>query len=335
MSTNSILILTDRQMRGLIAWPDALRASEAAYCHYSAGRANSPNRTRLALRDGRRFAVMPAVDLDADALGVKLVGYYPDNPAQGLPRVTGSYVLIDPNTGLPLALMDGAYLTNLRTAAGGVVAARTLARPGWRRLGIIGSGALATMSAQAFLAADAPASIALYSRTPAHLARFAESLARDTTAQVHACTTPEELVRASEVILCATDTHAPLFDGAALHDGQLVISIGANTPTTRELDARTMTAGEIFCDSRSAVSTECGEIIIAQQEGRLPATPALTELGAVLNGASPGRRTDSETLVFLSTGLAVQDALTARMIVDRARQLQVGSSVRLIDRTDE
>lgn len=331
VGTHSILILSDRQMQGLIEWPDALRASETAYRHYSAGLANSPNRTRLPLRDGRRFAVMPAADHDANALGVKLVGYYPDNPALGLPRVTGSYVLIDPVTGLPLALMDGTYLTNLRTAAGAIVAARTLGRVGWKRLGIIGSGALATMSAQGFLATDPPASIALYSRTHAHAERLAGSLAAQTSAAVRAYATPEDVVRESDVILCATDTHTPLFDGGTLRSGQLAISIGANTPTTRELDTQTMTAGRIFCDSRSAVSAECGEVIIAQQEGRLPADPSLTELGAVLNGASPGRHHDHEMLVFLSTGLAVQDVLTARVIVERARQDGAGSAVKLLD----
>ncbi len=318
-------------MQGLIDWPDALRASESAYRHYSVGLADSPNRTRLPLRDGRRFAVMPAADHEANALGVKLVGYYPSNPDVGLPRVTGSYILIDPITGLPLALMDGTYLTNLRTAAGAIVAARTLGRRGWRRLGIIGSGALATMSAQGFLAIDPPESIALYSRTPAHVARLTESLANQSSAAVRACTTPEDVVHESDVILCATDTHAPLYDGRALRSGQLAISIGANTPTTRELDTQTMTAGRIFCDSRSAVSAECGEIIIAQQEGRLPADPPLTELGAVLNGVSTGRNDDREILTFLSTGLAVQDVLTARIIVERARETGAGSPVTLID----
>lgn len=331
MPAHSVLILSDRQMQGLVEWPDALRASEDAYRHYSAGLANSPNRTRMPLRDGRRFAVMPAVDHGTNGLGVKLVGYYPDNPSQGLPRVTGSYVLIDPTTGLPLAMMDGAYLTNLRTAAGAIVAARTLGRPGWKRLGIIGSGALAAMSAQGFLAEGPPATIALYSRTPANLSRFVDSLSGRASTRVSACTTPEDVVRESEVILCATDTLTPLFDGSALSEGQLVISIGANTPATRELDTQTMLAGRIFCDSRSAVSAECGEIIIAQHEGRLPASPELIEIGVVLNSANRGRQSDAETLVFLSTGLAVQDVLTAQVIVERAREKQVGSAVRLIE----
>lgn len=328
---HQMLILSDRQMQGLIDWPEALRASETAYRHYSAGLAHSPNRTRLPLREGSRFAVMPAADLDAAALGVKLVGYYPNNPARDLPRVTGSYVLIDPITGLPQAMMDGAYLTNLRTAAGAIVAARTLGPRGWRHLGIIGSGALATMSARGFLAGQPPESIALYSRTPGNLTRFAESLAGHAGTRIRACATPEEVVGDAEVVLCATDTHAPVFDGNALHGGQLVISIGANTPTTRELDTRTIVAGRIFCDSRSAVSAECGEIIIAQQEGRLPTAPDLTELGAVLNNAAAGPRDSGETRVFLSTGLAVQDALTAQVIVERARAKQVGSLVSLIE----
>lgn len=328
---HDILILSDRQMQGLIDWPDALSASETAYRHYSANRANSPTRMRLPLRDGRRFAVMPAVDHDADALGVKLVGYYPDNPDRGLPRVTGSYALIDSSTGLPLALMDGAYLTNLRTAAGGIVAARALAPSGWRRLGIIGSGALATMSAHGFIAAGPPASIALYSRTAAHRARLAQSLSGRSTASIRVCATPEEVVRDADVVLCATDTHTPLFDGAKLRAGQIVISIGANTPATRELDTRTMLAGRIFCDSRAAAIAECGEIIIAQQEGHLPAAPDLTEIGATLNRVSAGRLTAEETLVFLSTGLAVQDVLTARVIFERAARRRVGTAARLIE----
>ena len=331
MQTPPVRILSDRQMMGLIEWSVALEASHTAFRHFSAGLARSPNRLRLMLHEGRRFAVMPGADLESGALGAKLVGYYPDNPRHGLARVTGAYMLFDPVTGLPLALMEGALLTNLRTAAGAVVAARALAPRGWRRLGIIGSGGLATMSAQAFLATDTPAQIRLYSRTAANLGRLAKDLQAQSGAEIKACRTPEEVVQGADVIICCTDTQAPVFDGAALKGGELVISLGANTPSTRELDLTTMLAGRIFADSRFAVLAECGEIIIPHKEDKLPADPLSAEVGEVLNGTRPGRQDANETLVFLSTGLAVQDALTAQAIYARALREGVGSTAPLFE----
>lgn len=331
MLTPPVRILSNRHMMSLIDWPAFLEASHTAFRHFSAGLSNSPNRLRLMLRDGRRFAVMPGADPESGALGAKLIGYYPDNPRHGFARVTGAYMLFDPVTGLPLALMEGALLTNLRTAAGAVVAARVLAPQGWRRLGIIGSGGLASMSAQAFLATDTPAQICLYSRTVANLGRFAADLHAWSGAKITACRTPEEVVQGADVIVCGTDTQVPVFDGTALQGGGLVISLGANTPGTRELDLATMLAGRIFVDSRTAVLAECGEVIIPQKQGKLPADPLSAELGEVLNGARLGRLEASEALVFLSTGLAVQDALTAQVIYARAVQQGIGTVAPLFE----
>lgn len=335
----TILILSDGEMARMVDWPSTFEATRTACRHFSAGLAHSPNRLRIPLAEGRRFAVMPGADLGAGALGAKLVGYYPDNPARGLARVTGIYTLFDPLTGLPLSLMEGAYLTNLRTAAVAVVAAEVLARSGWRRLGVIGSGGLGTMTAEAFLTAP-PAEIRLFSRTAANLDRLIRVLegrlanlqaSRHDTPTIIRCDTPEDVAANSDVLVCATDTKTPLFDGAVLTQGQLVISLGANTPTTRELDLPTMRAGRVIADSRSAVLAECGEILIPQREGQLPADPVFAELGELLNGAKMGRQSDAETLVFLSTGLAVQDVLTAQQIYHRALAHGIGTRAALFD----
>jgi ornithine cyclodeaminase len=329
MHNGRVLILSDREMKRLIDWSETRQATETAYRHFSAGLANSPNRMRLMLREGSRFAAMPGADLETGALGAKLVGYYPDNPSRGLARVSAAYVLVDPVSGVVLSLMEGAFLTNIRTAVAAVVAAGALARRGWRRLGVIGSGALATNSAKAFLATERPEQIRLYSRTAANLARFAADLAGHAGVEIVACASPEDVVRGADVIVCATDTHTPVFDGAALESSQLVVSLGANTPATRELDLLTMKRGRFFVDSRLAVLAECGEVILPQKEGTLPADPVYAELGEVLNGTRPGRVDDTETLIFKSTGLAVQDALTAQLMYHRAVEQGVGVSVSL------
>ncbi|MFM9888835.1 MAG: ornithine cyclodeaminase family protein, partial [Burkholderiales bacterium] len=333
----TILILSDGEMARLIDWPSAFEATKAACRRFSAGVAHSPNRLRIPLEEGRRFAVMPSADLGAGARGAKLIGYYPDNPARGLARVTGIYTLFDPVTGLLLALMEGAYLTNVRTAAGAVVAAEVLARSGWRRLGVIGSGGLGTMAAEAFLAAR-PAEIRLFSRTAVNLDRLIRVLEGQLASRpggdiprIIRCDTPEDVAGNSDVLVCATDTKTPVFDGTVLTQGQLVISLGANTPTTRELDLPTMRVGRVIADSRSAVLAECGEILIPQRECQLPADPVFGELGEILNGTKMGRQSDSETLVFLSTGLAVQDVLTAQQIYHRALAQGIGTRAALFD----
>jgi len=336
MTSPQTVVLSDRQVDSVCDWIEAFSASRDAFVRYSAGAAQSPNRLRLPLADGRRFALMPSIDLERNALGVKLVGYYPDNPSRGFSRVTGVYTLFDPETGVIRALIEGSSLTNLRTAAGAVVAARALARRGWRRLGIIGSGGLAAASARAFAAQDPPEAIHLFSRTAANAERLAGSLREMLRARAPDCVvcvrdSPEALVRDCDIVVCGTDTRVPVFDGGALQSGQLVISLGANTPTTRELDARTMTAGRLFVDSRSAVLAECGEIALARHEGCFAQDPDLTEIGEVLAGLRPGRVDDRETLVFLSTGLAIQDALTATGLLRSARARGIGTAVSMIE----
>lgn len=334
--SNRVVVLSGRQIERICDWKLAFEASADAFLRYSTADVQSPNRMRLQLGDGRRFALMPSVDPGRGALGVKLVGYYPDNPAHGLARVTGVYALFDPQTGTIGALMEGGTLTNLRTAAGAVVAARALARPGWRRLGVIGSGGLACASARAFVADGPPESVTVHSRTPANAARLVDTLRSELSAKglptvVRVADSVDALVRDSDVIVCGTDTKVPVFDGRALRCGQLVISLGANTPATRELDSETMVAGRVFVDSRSAVLSECGEIAIARAEGRLGDEPELTELGAVLAGTRPGRLNDDETLVFLSTGLALQDSLTAIGLMRRALDGGVGTTADLLE----
>jgi ornithine cyclodeaminase/alanine dehydrogenase-like protein (mu-crystallin family) len=336
MTTANLVVLSDRQLLRLCDWATACDASDEAFRRYSAREVLSPDRIRLPLADGRRFALMPSADLGSDALGVKLVGYYPDNPSLGHARVTGVYALFDPGTGILRALLEGSALTNLRTAAGAVVTARALAPRGWRRLGIIGSGGLAGASARAFASQCRPEAIDLYSRTAANAGTLAASLraefdALGTPIDVRVRTTPEDLVRDADVIVCGTDTRTPVFDGRALRGGQLVVSLGANTPTTRELDAVTMTAGRLFVDSRTAVMAECGEIALARQEGHFADPPELTEIGDVLAGRRPGRLDERETLVFLSTGLAVQDVLTALRIDRAARAAGQGTLAPLIE----
>jgi ornithine cyclodeaminase/alanine dehydrogenase len=299
-----------------------LEATRLAYKEFSAGSTLSPLRTRLHLHNGGRYAVMPAYA--ASALGTKIVGYFPDNPDYQLPRTLGVYVLNDPKTGLPLAIMDATFITSVRTAGGGIVATQALACPGWRCLGVIGSGSLAKMSVLGFAESASIDEIHIFSRTKVNKDKFASFLQQRLQMKISVADSPDQVVKKSDVIVCATDTHQPVFDGNDLREGQMVVSIGANTPTTRELDLSTIQAGKLVVDSRASVTAECGELLIPMNEGLLNDNPIYAEIGEILAETIQGREAPEETIIFKATGIGVQDVIFADLVYKEALRLGIG-----------
>ena len=259
--------------------------------------------------------LMPAWTRVGDYLGVKIVNVFPDNGALGLPAVQGTYVLQSGRTGQTLALMDGARLTQWRTAAASALAARYLAREDARNLLIVGAGALAPFLARAHASQRRIDCIEVWN----HRSEGARKLAAALNAAGYRARAAEHLqdaVREADIISCATLSHKPLIAGAWLQPGQHVDLVGAFTMQMRETDDIALKRARLFVDTPAALS-EGGEVAQALMSGAIDKTDIVADLAALCRGA-PGRSDDREITLFKSVGTAVEDLAAAILVWRRA-----------------
>ena len=314
-----IRILSASDVRAALPMPKAIDAMRYAYSQLSAGTAIAPPRQHIATDKGVTL-IMPAYLPEHDQFGIKVVSVYDDNPNLNLPRITATVLVLDPVTGSPKAFMDGASLTAIRTGAGGGVAADLLARKDAKTVGLFGAGVQARSQLQAVMAVRDIARVNLISRTQASAAQLATEISEWTTnaPEVNLVSTPQEVVQDADIVLCATTSATPLFDGNALQSGTHITAVGTFVPEKREVDTTTIRrADRIVVDSREACLAEAGDLII-------PNADIDAEIGEIVNGDRPGRQSDSEITFFKSVGVAVQDAVAGVAVLAEAEAKGLG-----------
>lgn len=243
------------------------------------------------------FGLMPAY---ADALGAKLVTFYPKN--QGVPTHHALIVLFRPETGEPLAVLDGTYITEVRTAAVSAIATDLLAQPEAHTLCLLGSGVQARSHLAALGLVRRFREVRVWS--PRHAAAFAQAHG------VRACATAEEAVRGADVVVVATSSREPVLQGEWVSPGAHINAVGACRPDWRELDDAVLGRARLYVDSRAAAAVESGDIIAA----RAP----VTELGEVIATPALGRHGPGEITLFKSLGLAIEDLVSADLVYQSA-----------------
>jgi len=288
------LVLDEAAVRRLLRMEDLIPAMARALADLSAGRVVQPVRVILPITDHQGFfGVMPAY---AGALGAKLVSFYPNN--QGIPTHHALIVLFRPETGEPIAIMDGRLITEMRTAAASAVASHLLARPDASVLAIIGSGVQARSHLEALRLVRSFGEVRVWS--PRNARAFAEQFG------VQAMGSAEEAVRGAHVVVAATSSTTPVLMGEWLSPGTHVNAVGATRPEWRELDDAALARARVFVDSKEAAMRESGDIIAAGQ--------GFAEIGEVIAGARPGRTTADEVTLFKSVGVAVEDVVSADLV---------------------
>jgi ornithine cyclodeaminase len=262
-------------------------------------------------------------------LGAKVVSVFPNNPARGLPTVSGLLLLIDAATGQPAALMDATYLTALRTGAASGAATDLLAAPGARTAAVLGTGAQADTQVVAVCTARPIDRVWVYSRRAENVTAFVRRVQPEVRAKLVPAASTAEAVREADVVCAATTSATPVFDGRDLQPGAHVNGIGSFTKAMQEVDAETVRrAGRVFVDCRAAALEEAGDVILPLRLGLITEAD-LIELGAVVAGEHPGRTAAEEITLFKGVGVAVQDVATGGEIVRRARALRLGREVQL------
>ncbi|HWY21030.1 MAG TPA: ornithine cyclodeaminase family protein [Candidatus Acidoferrum sp.] len=296
--------LDEEEVRSYLRMPDLIDAMQKALVEFSAGRVQQPVRTVLKFGDSSFFGLMPSYVPSLPALGAKLVTVCAANALRGLDTHQAVIVMLNPETGIAEAILDGRYITEARTAAVSAVSARLLARKDARVLGILGSGVQARSHYEALALVREFTEVRAWSPNPARLRQFAA----DTGAR--AMPNAEAVVRGADVVVAVTASPTPVILNEWVSDGAHVIAVGACIPTQRELDPALVERSRLIVDSRAAALQEAGDVVMGINEGRWTESHIAAELGEL-----PTRKNDREITVFKSLGLAVEDIFAAHLVL--------------------
>ena len=310
------LLLNEQQVRTLAPMSDLIEAMEGALIAYSSGAAGQPVRTVVDVGpDKNFFGVMPAyVGGSGEALGAKLVTFFVTNTALGVPTHFATIVLLDPHTGALQAILDGRYLTEARTSAVSAVSARWLARPGSKRLAIIGSGVQAQSHLEALGRVFELEQVRVWSPTRKKLEAFCE------THGVLAATSAEEAVHDADMVAVVSAARTPVVMDEWIRSGTHIMAVGACRASHRELDGKLVARARVVVDSRAGALREAGDILIPISEGLFDASHIAGELGE-----RPSRQSPDEITIFKSLGMAVEDVVAAKLVYDRAVAAKSGT----------
>jgi ornithine cyclodeaminase len=328
-----MLVLTREDVRSLVSMEQAIDLVRVAFQDLSAKRALSPLRTGLEIIPGTGTTlVMPAYVPSASALGLKVVSVFRGNPARGLPTITSMVCLVDDETGQPLAILEGAYLTALRTGAVSGLASSLLAREDSRVLSVIGAGAQALTQAAAVCAVRTIERVIVVARSEESLERFRTRCAQDWPDLVDRLETTRDVstaVRSADIVCTATTSHEPVFDDADIRPGTHINGVGSFTPSMQEIPAATVARSLVVVDQLGPALEEAGDLIIPLEGGAISRDHVAREIGALASGTVGGRERDDQVTLFKSVGNAVQDMAVAKYAVDEATRQGRGQVVDL------
>jgi ornithine cyclodeaminase len=324
-------ILSRVDVQRAVTMADAIAVIKDAYIQLSAGQAVVPLRTPVPVQrhDGVTL-FMPAYLGSSDALGAKIVSVFPGNLARGLPTIHAIVVVVEAATGRPLAVMDGTYLTAMRTGAASGVATQLLANPDASRVAIFGGGVQARTQLEAVCTVRRIVQASVFDPAAGLASAFAEEMrARGgpIPADVSVAASPRDALRGADVVCTATTSRAPVFDDADLEPGVHINAIGSYTPEMQEIPSETVARARVVVDSRTASLAETGDLLSPIRLGLFRETDIHGEIGEIASGRLPGRQSKEEVTFFKSVGLAVQDVAVASLILRRAMAEDLGIEV--------
>ncbi len=325
-----VLLLSRADVEGLISMREAIEAVEEAFRAKGLGKVQMPPKLYVYFdRYGGDFRTMPAYLEELDAAGVKVVNVHPKNPSEcGLPTVMATIFLLDPKTGAPLAIIDGTHITNLRTGAGGGVAAKYLARPDSRIAAMVGAGAQARTQLMALCEVREIKEVRVWSRKKSSCEKFIQEMNMPgLTFKI--CETVKDAVVESDIVATTTPACGPIVDDEWISKGTHINAIGADAPGKQELDSTILKRAKIVVDDFEQ-ATHSGEVNVPLAKGVISREDIYAEMGEIVVGKKPGRISDDEITVFDSTGLAIQDIAVAWRVYEKAKKLGKGEEVELL-----
>jgi len=307
---------------------DTVDIVRRAFIEHANGRAAFPLRS-VAMAEAGLLGAMPgSVRGERAALGAKLVTVFRGNAARGAHTHNAVITLFSPETGDPLALMDGRYITEIRTAAVSAIASRALAKADASTVAILGTGVQARAHIEAMRTLESVTSIRVWGRDFEKAAALTK-LESEAGIPVSAVATICDACRGADIVCTVTASDEPVIGEGDIAAGTHINAVGACTPRARELTADLVGRARIVCDSREGARAEAGDIILAMRDGALPAQPEIALLGDVLAGKIVGRTSSAEITLFESLGVAIEDLACAALVYERASAQGAGTSVSL------
>lgn len=324
----TVKLLSRDDVKQLLTMEGAIGILEDAFAGLARGEVVMPVRTPIKAPEHEGLALfMPAYVPSLGALGAKVVTVYKNNPSQhNLPNVMGTIILLNPETGAPVCIMDGGYLTAVRTGAVSGLATKHLARRDAKVHALFGTGVQAKTQAWAVAAARPLAKCLVFSvDDDAKKQAFAAEVQQLTGVPTEVAADAEAAVRAADILTLATSAKDPIISGAWVEPGMHINGIGSHAPGMRELDTATVVKSRVFPDSLEACKAEAGDFQIPAEEGMWSWDAVAAELGEVVAGMKPGREADTDITLFKSVGLALQDLATASFVHRQALERGAGS----------
>lgn len=315
-----IRIINSKDMKKAISMADTIEILEKAFKEFSCGNAMVPLRSRIEGEKGTTL-LMPAFLKESNSLGIKLVSVYENNRKYNLPTVNGLVIVLDPETGIPLAMIEGASLTALRTGALGGLAAKWLSNKNAKTATLFGAGIQGFSQLEALFAVRSIEQVNIMDRSDRSAQRIAAIVKSfKNSPEVKTDIPVNEAVASSDIIITATNSYKPVFDGNYIQPGTHITGVGSFTPDMEELDAKTMEISKIIVDSKDACLAEAGEIIANKAEIH-------AEIGEIIAGRKKGRENKEEVTFFKTVGIAIQDAATGTAILTQAEKKNIGQVI--------
>lgn len=324
------LILGQSEVRRLLPMAECVELMAHALSELSAGRVVNPLRSMMKLQQGSRIVgLMPGYMKTPEALGLKVVTVFPENHGTDYDSHQGLVVLFDNRHGYPSAIMDASEITAIRTAAATGAATRVLAREDAVDLGLLGSGTQARTHLEAMRAVRPLRRVRVFSPSTELRQAFARRESERHGIDVVAVDSARAAVDGADIVCTTTSSSEPVVHGAWLAPGTHVNAVGACFPRARELDTAAVVRSQLFVDCRESALAESGDYRTPLEEGAIGDDHIRGEIGEILLGKIPGRRTPQEVTLFKSLGVAVEDLAAAEHLLRRAREQGVGSEVEL------
>lgn len=327
-----MLILTTDEVRKALPMRDAIAAMKRAYAALSSGRAEVPLRTHLPVSIHNAASLfMPAfVQMDdGEALAVKVVSLFPDNPKRGLAFIQAAVLALEADTGRMVALLEGSSLTAIRTGAGSGAAIDVLSRPESKTVAIFGAGVQGRTQLEAACTVREIETAWVYDSNSSQAQKFVAEVAGKAKIpqDVRVAGSPAEAVSQADVICTATTATHPVFDARDIRPGTHISAVGSYTPGMEEIPSETVKRAYVVVDSRSAALAETGDLLQPIRAGLFGEDHVRAELGEIILGQKPGRTSADQITFFKSVGVAVQDAVAAQLALQNARKMGLGTEV--------
>ncbi len=325
-----MLLLSREDIKNVFSMKDAIEADKRAFALVTEGKCDTPLRTRIAApAHNGCFLFMPSYAEEMGAAALKAVNIFPDNAGSGLPTCPAQVLLIDGKTGIITSVLDGTYITQLRTGASTGLAFDLLARKECKIGALIGTGGQAACQLEAMLAVRKLKEVRVCGRNFDRTVKFVKQMNEEYQAygaKILAVKTSDEAIDDADLLVTVTSSTDPVFDGTKVKKGCTISCVGAYQHHMQELDPAVLPrAAKIYFDSKDAVLSEAGDILIPLEKGIITEDDFTGDIGAVAEGRLAGREDDDEIIVYETVGVGAQDLVTAKMVYEKAVLAGVGT----------